>query len=245
MTASTYEVGFVEAIPEAPGVSTSRFERPAGYSFVAGQHLALTLPTREGPQTKTFTHSSSPEDPYIEITTRMTGSAFKDALKGLSPPVRVTIAGPNGKPPLPDGVNKVAFLVGGVGVTPARSIIRDAVQRSTGLDALVFYGNLDQDNIPFGDEFETYEAQGMGIRIVHVLMEPKPGWDGEVGFITADVVSRHTDVSEDRHWVVAGPPPMISAMREVVRRLGLPDERVSIESFAGYPSGEVAVQRPG
>jgi ferredoxin-NADP reductase len=124
--------------------------------------------------------------------------------------------------------------VGGVGVTPARSIIRDAMQRGTGLTVALFYGHLDEGSIPFGEEFDGYAAAHPEVCVVHVLMEPGPAWTGERGFITADIVRRHVDPLDGWHWVVTGPPGMITAMEKVVAELGIPADRVSTESFAGY-----------
>lgn len=234
MDAASYTVAFHARIPCAPHTATFRFSKPEGYTFRPGQYFSLTLETREGVQTKHFSHADAPGDPHIELTTRLTGSAFKDALTELAAHSLVEVAGPRGRLVVPEGCDRVGFLVGGVGITPARSIIRDAVLRGTGLDVLAFYGNLDQSCIPFKQEFDGFEAAGTGIRFVHVLQEPLPGWDGERGFISADVVRRHTDPNDGRHWMISGPPAMVEAMKRVVEDLALPAASVSIESFAGY-----------
>jgi ferredoxin-NADP reductase len=229
-----YHVAFVGSEAIVPGVASFRFEKPAGYAFEPGQYLSLTLSTREGEQTKPFTHSEAPADPHLEITTRLTGSAFKDALAALTPGEGVVIDGPRGRMVLSREDRRVAFLVGGVGITPARSIIRDAVQRSTGLQVALFYGNQDEATIPFSAELASYATANPEIRVIHVLAAPGPGWTGERGFITADIVRRHVDPLDGWHWVVAGPPAMISAMERVVADLEIPVERVSFERFAGY-----------
>jgi ferredoxin-NADP reductase len=230
----TYEVAFLAGDMPAPFTGTFRFAKPEGYSFTPGQYLSLTLMTKDGEQTKPFTHDEAPDDPYLEITTRLSGSAFKNALEKLAPGELVHIAGPRGRMTLPADAHKVAFLVGGVGVTPARSIIRDAVVRGTGLVIALFYGNQDQDGIPFGEEFDGYAAEHSEITVVHVLAAPKAGWKGESGFITAEVVRRHLESLDEWHWVVTGPPAMIDAMKRVLFDLDIPEERVSLESFAGY-----------
>jgi ferredoxin-NADP reductase len=229
-----HTVAFVTSTTEAPGVATFAFSRPAGFAFDPGQFLSLGLETREGPQTKHFTICSSPADRELSITTRLTGSAFKDALLALRPEQEVTITGPRGTMTLKPEFRKVAFLVGGIGVTPARCIVRDAVQCGGGPRFLVFYGNLDQDSIAFKTEFDGYERDHPEISVVHVLAEPKPGWEGETGFITADIVRRHTDALDGWHWVVAGPPAMVGAMQRVLADLEVPRARVSLELFAGY-----------
>ena len=234
MTIGQHRVAFISSTTEAPGVASFTFARPVGYLFDPGQFLSLTLQTREGEQTKHFTICSSPGDADLMITTRLTGSAFKDELLALEPGQEVGITDPRGAMTLDPGVEKVAFLVGGVGVTPARCIIRDAVQRGGGPNFLVFYGNLDQGSIPFLEEFDAYEREHPGISFVHVLAEPKAGWSGETGFITAAIVRRHVDPLDGWYWVAAGPPAMIDAMKLVLADLDVPRERVSLESFAGY-----------
>lgn len=234
MAVEQHTVTYLGTTTEAPGVATFMFSRPQGYVFDPGQFLSLTLETRDGTQTKHFTICSAPGDPGLAITTRLSGSAFKDALVAMEPGHEVTVTGPRGSMTLRPDETKVAFLVGGIGVTPARCILRDAVQRGAGPTFLVFYGNLDQDSIPFKAEFETYERDHPEISFVHVLAEPKPGWTGETGFITADIVRRHTDPLDGWHWVVAGPPAMVDAMKRVLADLEVPAGSVSLELFAGY-----------
>lgn len=235
MEASSYRVPFhAHYIPCARHTASFRLGKPEGYSFTAGQYFLLTLDTREGAQTKSFSHCEAPGDPYIELTTRLSGSAFKDALLALAPHDEVAIAGPRGRLTVPEGVTRIGFLVGGVGITPARSIIRDAAQRRTGLDVLAFYGNLDQSCVPFKEEFDTYEAVFSNIRFIHVLQEQLSGWDGETGLITAELVKRHCDPLDGRYWMSAGPPAMGDAMRKVATELEIPSDHFAIELFAGY-----------
>jgi ferredoxin-NADP reductase len=234
MPDATYDVAYHTHLPCASHTGTFRFGKPDGYAFTPGQYFSLTLATREGEQTKHFSHCDAPRDPYIELTTRLTGSAFKDALLSLEPHQHVRITGPRGRLTVPAGVTRVGFLAGGVGITPARSIIRDAVQRETGLDVLAFYGNLDQSCIPFKAEFDGYEAADPSIRFVHVLQEPLPGWEGEMGVITADLVQRHCDPLDGRYWISAGPPAMSEAMRRIAAELALPTVRFALELFTGY-----------
>jgi len=234
MPRQTYQVGFLERTECAPGLVMLRFELPADYSFQPGQYVSLTLDTRDGSQTEQFTQSEAPADPYMEITTRVTGSAFKDALMALKPGELATVSGPFGSPMLAADSDRIAFLVGGVGVTPARSIARDAVRRGTGLRIAMFFGNNTEDCIPFREELDSYAAADPAIEVVHVIEKPGPGWTGERGFITADVVRRHLDRADEWPWIVVGPPAMIRPMHGVLDELGVPKENVRTESFGGY-----------
>jgi ferredoxin-NADP reductase len=227
-------VAFSAREPVCQGTASFFFERPEAYRFAAGQYFTLTLRTEDGDQTKSFSHCDSPGDERSQLTTRLTGSAFKNALEALVPGDPVAVAGPFGSLTVPEGVTKAAFLVGGVGITPARSILRDSVQRGTGLTALVFDGNLDEGCIPFNEEFKRFEDEVPSVRFVHVLERPGQAWTGERGFITAETVRRHCDPLDGWHWFVAGPPAMTKAMELVIAALRLPADRVSREPFSGY-----------
>lgn len=216
------------------GTRMFRFSRPEGYSFAAGQSLALTLPTREGEQTKSFSHCDAPGDDRTEVLTRMTGSAFKDALAALRPGDAVSMRGPSGRLTVPAGVDRAAFLVGGVGITPMRSIVRDSILRGTGLRALVFDANIDDTCIPLREEFDSWEREHPSVRFVHVLERPSAAWTGERGFITSETVQRHCDPLDGWHWFVSGPPAMVDAMHRVLDALGVDAAHASFESFAGY-----------
>ncbi len=237
MTSAGYDTEYLGSRPCAQGVESFRFARPSGYSFTPGRFFMLTLETQGGAETKPFTHADAPLDEAIELTTRLSDSAYKRALMGLRPGATVHIDGPKGRLGVPEGVTRIGFLAGGVGITPAHSIIRDAMQRGTGLDIALFYGNRDETCVPYGEEFRSYAADGR-ILYVETLDHPGDGWTGEAGFISAELVRRHLAEPGTRHWIVAGPPPMVEAMRGVVADLGLSGDRVSYELFAGYgPKG--------
>lgn len=225
----TFPTSVIDLSPCGPDVVTLRLERPAGYEFKAAQWFRLTLTTEEGEQTKTFTHASAPGDGWLELTTRLSGSAFKNVVAALTPGDEVTVSAAGGRLALPQGTSRVAFLVGGVGITPAHSILRDRAQRGEGFeDAVLFYGNRDEACMPYLSEFL---AMGdLGVRVVSVLEHAPETWPGERGFITADVVRRHLD-DDGRPFLVAGPPVMVVSMELVLDALGVDSDRRIIERF--------------
>lgn len=211
-------------------IVTLQLTRPDAYEFAPGQWFRLTLPTDDGLLAETFSHASAPGDPYLELVTRLSGSAFKRALALLAPGVAVSILGPGGHLALPAGAANVAFLVGGVGVTPIRSILRDRHQRHASFaDALLLYGNRDETCVPFGAEL--LGMGDVGVRTVLCYEHPSADWEGERGFITAETVRRHLDPDDGRPFVVTGPPAMVSAMEDVLDELQIGIDRRVVERF--------------
>ena len=233
MPPATTIVTLVGSRDECDGMRVFTFTRPEGYRFEPGQYRTITLQTREGAVTKAFTHCDAPGDASSMVLTRMSGSAFKDALGALEPGAKVETAGPFGRLTVPAGARKAAFLVGGVGVTPAASIVRDSVLRATGLECLMFYGNRDASCIPLRADFDEYEAAAP-VHRVDVLSTPDDSWTGERGYIDAALVRRHCDPLDGWHWFVSGPPLMTEAMRAVLQALAVPASAASYEQFTGY-----------
>lgn len=218
-------------------VLIARFSRPEGYEFKAGQWLRLHLQTAEGEQARTFTHASAPADEWIEIATRLSDSYFKKSLAMLEVGDSVEIAGPGGRLSLAEDTRNVAFLVGGVGITPARSMLRDAWQRRHAFnDAVVYYGNRTPDCAPYLEELQ--EMAPIGVRVVPVFETGAVDAFTERGFVTVDLVRRHTEDVASFVFIVAGPPAMTAAMESVLDGLGVSAEMRRVERFGTRVPGD-------
>jgi len=208
-------------------VYSCRFERPKDYSFGAGQYLMLRLPTSDGTLAKPFSHASAPGDSWIEVTTHFSGSKYKSALADLEPGSEVSVSPALGRLQIPAD-DPVTFLVGGIGITPVRSMLRDAAQRHTGLTGTLFYGNRSPQCVVYRDELDSYESDG--IRTVHVFERESNEPAAEEGFITAELVKHHVDPTHGP-FVTTGPPAMITVMERVMDELDIEPERRVIERF--------------
>jgi len=230
---SEHEVEVLGLEACGPDVVTARFARPPGFEFVAGQWLVLTLSAPgEEALSETFTICSAPGDDHLEITTRLSGSRFKERLRALGEGERVAVSGPGGRLALPSDASRMAFLAGGVGITPVRSMLREACRTgATFDDAIVFYGNRDDSCIPFRAELDALAE--CGVRVVLCLEHPPQGWEGESGMITAPMVRRYLPAGvDDRPFLVAGPPVMVEAMVVVLDELEVRPERRLVERFS-------------
>ena len=228
--ATTYEANWTGIELCGDDIATVRLTRPDNYEFRAGQWFRLALDTPDGPLTETFSHASAPSDPGIELATRLTGSPFKQALAGLSAGDVVLIVGPGGRLRLPDDVRRLAFLVGGVGITPVRSLLRDARANGRAFDdALLLYGNRDESCIPFRAELAA--MSDLGVRVVNVLERPTGEWEGERGFIDSEIVKKYLGPDDGRPFVLTGPPVMVAAVERVLDELSVAPERRIIERF--------------
>jgi glycine betaine catabolism B len=241
MAVMAFTSTLLEKIPRSGDTTSYRFSRPAEYEFQAGQWYTVTILLSGGPLDHHFSHADSPTEHFIELTTRLTGSDFKNALDSLSLGSEVDIEGPYGRFLFKYETPKIAFLTGGIGVTPVRSILRyladtEGAGRMEGQELVVFYGSMTEDGIVYRSEFDEFEQTIVGLRVVHVITDPTGSWKGYRGFITADTV--RAELADPGAWTyyVSGPPPMIAAMEKVMDQLSIPRAQTVVESFAGYTS---------
>jgi ferredoxin-NADP reductase len=241
MARMTFTGTLLEKIPRLPDTSSYRFSRPAGYAFKPGQFFSVTIASADGPLTHHFSHADSPTEKVIELTTRLTGSPFKNALDALPVGAEVQIEGPMGlflfKPQAP----RICFLTGGIGLTPVRSMLKyladtGGPDRVSGQEILLLFGSMTEDGVLYRDQLDEFARIIPGLRVVHVITKPTESWKGYSGFITADIVRAEIPSPVDWEYYVVGPPPMIDAMWKVIHQLEIPDNQVLVEGFTGYVS---------
>jgi ferredoxin-NADP reductase len=110
-------------------------------------------------------------------------------------------------------------------------MVRTMADRGDVRPVLLFYGNRDWDDVAFRDELEQLTAR-LDLTLVHVLERPPAAWDGETGYITADVLARHLPRGYERfQFFICGPDPMMDAAEAALVELGVPRERVHTERF--------------
>jgi glycine betaine catabolism B len=241
MAAMSFTSTLLEKITRSSDTSSYRFTRPPEYTFKAGQWFTITVPSPEGPLDHHFSHADSPTESHIELTTRLTGSTFKKSLDSLPVGAEVEIQGAYGAFLFGYDKPKIAFLTGGIGITPVRSMMRyladtQGAGRVAGQQLMMFYGSMTEDGIVYKDEFDEYERAVEGLRVIHVITNPTPTWEGYSGFITAGIIRAELTDPQDWTYCVVGPPPMITAMDKVLDQLEIRQAQIVVESFAGYAS---------
>ena len=234
MKSMTFSTRLVDRIPRVQGVKTFRFERIRQYEFTAGQWFVLTIPRGDGYLTKHFTHSSSPTEGYIDFTTRLTGSEYKNALDALPLGAEVEIEGPFGAFTLADDAERACFLTGGIGITPIRSILRYMADSGDDREVVLLYGNKDFDSIAFRLELESFTAQLPRLSVVHVLSDPQPDWDGHRGYIRDEILDQELPQGGGWTHYISGPPAMVTSIKELLTGRGVGRREMVMENFEGY-----------
>ena len=142
---------------------------------------------------------------------------------------------PFGKFVLDETFPKIAFLSGGIGITPIRSICKYVVDKNLGNNIVLVYANRSIKDVVFKDDFEAMMKSYAGLRVAHVLSEAEPGFKCTVGRINREVIKNEIPDYAERKFYLCGPPQMVEAMRLLLTdELGVSLEMIVTENFQGY-----------
>jgi glycine betaine catabolism B len=232
-------VDYIGKRDRATGVKTFTLERPADLDYRPGQFFFINIPGEPGMWMEHhFSFSSSPTEAVVEFTTRMTGHEFKQRMDALEPGTAVRLSGPQGNFVLQPEVRKAAYVCGGIGITPARSTVRWALDAGPDIDIVLLRAERDMAGSAFGEEFSAIRSAT--VRVVNVLSSPEPGWTGRTGRIDATVVREEVPDWSERSFFVSGSLPMVTAIRSMlVGEVGVAPDRIKTEEFPGYGPPEM------
>ena len=233
----------IERTEVAEGTIAFALERPTGFEFKAGQFVIMVLPNpphtdAEGNR-RVFSIASSPQDARrLVITTRMTGTAFKRSLAEMPLGTPVEISGPAGAFGLhADAALPAVLIAGGIGITPFRSIVHDAVSRRLPHRITLIYSNRTPAGTAFHDEFVRLAQAHSNLRYVPTMTQAEKSgqpWDGERRSVTADFLGSHIAEIPTAMCYLAGPPGLVAGVAKALSEVGADPARVHCEEFVGY-----------
>lgn len=241
-TAMNYTSELVSKETIAEGTMAFRFKRPEGFIWKAGQSIDLTfmnppLTDAKG-NTRAYSIVSAPHEEHLMIATRMRESAFKNSLKNAEAGFPVDIVGPFGSFTLHQKENRSAvMLVGGIGITPFMSMIKDAAERRLPHKIYLFYSNRRPEDAAFFSELSQLSERNENFTFVPTMSEMEKSqvvWEGEQGYITKEMIEKYAPSREDAVYYSAGPQGMVVAMRALLNTMGVSDDDFRTEEFSGY-----------
>ncbi len=219
-----------------------RFAKPVDWTYRAGQFIDITLhdppETDAEGDTRGFSVSSAPSENVIMITTRLRDTAFKRSLQTIALGTAAKIEGPFGDLRLHHAQRPAVVLTGGIGITPFRSILVQALADG-GLPypVVVLYANRRPQDAAFLDQLAALARQDPNLTFVPTMTDVfglERSWDGERGRIDPQMISRHTRELADAIYYLTGPPGMVQGLRSMLVASGVDEDDIRTEEFTGY-----------
>jgi len=229
----------VKKVDEAAGTKSFYFESDKPIKYLPGQFFYITLPklTQEektGP-TRMFTASSSPTEKLLRFTTRMRDtSGFKHSLDGYSIGEMVEVEGPSGTFVIDKNEKGPhVYIAGGIGVTPAISIIQYISDKNLDTSIHLIYSNRKKEDIAFKKDLD--KLAGKNIKVTYTLTEENdPNWKGETGRVDEKMIQKLVPETKLQNYWISGPSKMVTTIQDVLTKMGVPLKQIHTEGFSGY-----------
>jgi ferredoxin-NADP reductase/Na+-translocating ferredoxin:NAD+ oxidoreductase RnfD subunit len=232
-----YKLRFVRSDDTSASTREYIFSTDRKFPFKAGQYVEWTLPHAHPDNRGTrryFTIASSPTDPEVRLGVRVyeQPSSFKKALAMLTPGSPIFVSQVAGDFVLPkDTKKKLAFIAGGIGITPFMSMFRLMSATNEKRDIVLLYSTRTASDAAYKDELE-YVQQRLGTKVVK-LFQGQHTSIGGTRMLTAHVLATEISDYRERIFYISGPQAMVQDVRHELIALGVHRRNIRTDYFTG------------
>jgi len=235
---SELKLRLTEKIERTATVESFRFKSDKKIDFSPGQFLQVLFDESEksNPElNKYLSISSSPTREYIEVTKRISDSEFSRRLLGLRVDEEVSFRIPLGNCVFEEKYKKLAFLIGGIGITPVISIIEYIFEKKLDTDVYLCYSNKRDSDIAFRRELDYWQSLNKNIKIRYTVTDcPSQDKSCIYGFIDKELLAGEIPDIKERVVFIFGPALMVDKMFKLSLELGGKKDNIKTERFIGY-----------
>ena len=200
--------------------------------YSPGQYLEWTLsyphPDSRGNR-RYFTVASSPTEKELKLGVKISSqqsSGFKKSLLAMNKGDEIFASQLAGDFVLPQDKNvKLAFVAGGIGITPFRSMIRYLMDNNQRRDIVLFYTAATADGFVYKDLLE--KAKTIGLKPIYVPTN-------EMGRLTPDIIRKEALDYQQRIFYLSGPNAMVTSYKKLLLGLGVKRKNIVTDYFPGY-----------
>ena len=207
------------------------------FAFQAGQWVYLHLLDANGASyaRAAFSLASAPCEKELVFGVKIYGQ-FTETLAHLVEGSVIGLQGPFGVFTLPKDDVPLAFFGGGIGVTPLRSLVREALESGSRRAPIVlFWTARSQEDLIYQEEYCAWEKKFEGRFRYHPTLtrEPRAEWRGLRGRLTEELFEADAFPWSFAHAFICGPLAFMHdtrallSLREIEGKPRVHEERFS------------------
>jgi len=198
--------------------------------------------------TRAYSMANAPEESGIIMlnvriaspppgTTDVPPGSLSSYMFNLKAGDKVNVMGPYGEFFARETDREMIFVGGGSGMAPMRSHILDQLKRlKTKRKISFWYGARSLKEMFYTEDFDSLVAEFDNFEWHVALSEPLPedNWTGPTGFIHQvlyELYLKDHPAPEDCEYYLCGPPPMLSAVIEMLYDNGVEQEDIMFDDF--------------
>ncbi|MFM5817327.1 FAD-binding oxidoreductase [Aeromonas sanarellii] len=237
MTSTSFTLRCIGRLADTHDVASWQFAPLAGElpPVLAGQCVTLHTEIDGKPQCRAYTLSSSPQDPFWQVTIKDVGLVSHHLHQSLQVGDEIRVDGPFGDfhlTALP--CERPLLLSAGSGITPMWAMLRDELAKRPDADIRFIHSARSPEDVIFANELATLAEAHAGVRHA-LILEEAPSEHPWVGRLTPEMLRELAPDLLSRHVYLCGPAPYMAAVSEMLAGLGLPAGQLHQESF-GLPA---------
>jgi ferredoxin-NADP reductase/Na+-translocating ferredoxin:NAD+ oxidoreductase RnfD subunit len=215
------------------------FQPDRSFSFLPGQYMEWTLagvPYDSRGNRRTFTIASSPTESEVHLGLKYyePASTYKATFQAMKPGDVVyasqlagnfTIKGKEKQ--------KLAFIAGGIGITPFRSMSKYLTDKNIASDIVLLYVVNDPREFAYFEQFKA--ARAIGVKTIPIVTNPSYN---SPNFITsklnAELLAKVVPDYAEREFYISGPNVLVDASKDYLKALGVHNKKINTDHFSGY-----------
>ncbi|QXC30437.1 hybrid-cluster NAD(P)-dependent oxidoreductase [Aeromonas sp. FDAARGOS 1409] len=237
MTSTSFTLRCIGRLADTHDVASWQFAPLAGElpPVLAGQCVTLHTEIDGKPQCRAYTLSSSPQDPFWQVTIKDVGLVSHHLHQSLQVGDEIRVDGPFGDfhlTALP--CERPLLLSAGSGITPMWAMLRDELAKRPDADIRFIHSARSPEDVIFANELATLAEAHAGVRHA-LILEEAPSEHPWVGRLTPEMLRELAPDLLSRHVYLCGPAPYMAAVSEMLAGLGLTAGQLHQESF-GLPA---------
>jgi ferredoxin-NADP reductase len=237
----TFDVRLTRARMLSPSVRELGFERADSvpFTFQSGQWVSLVLPLSEGEARRAYSIASPPDGSagFEVAVTKVEGGPGSTFLHELAIGETVRAIGPQGFFTRAPRAGHPSLFVGtGTGVTPLRSMIKDALTAGETAPMTLLFGVRHEGDRLYRDELEALAAKHPNFRAFYSISRPTPDWSGLKGYVQTHAQGLWRELEAagvaPPHVYICGLERMVGAVRDLLRKqMGVDRKQVHSERY--------------
>lgn len=235
-----------------------KVEELAQFDFAAGQFVSIVAQEPSGKsQTRAYSIASAPRRNEFDLcVNRVEGGFFSNLLCDLNEGESVRFHGPHGyfllRQPLTDSI----LIATGTGIAPMLGFTQAlfpehgphaSADLSGGREIWMVYGTRYATDVYYQEYFEKLAAEHENFHYIATLSRPEDSWQGSRGYVqecVEKIASEHAAKSHAQavpsvaegsgfniHAYICGLNEMVSANREVLKKLGWQRKQIVFERY--------------
>jgi ferredoxin-NADP reductase len=204
-------------------------------SFEAGQWVYLQLSDGIEPLKRPYSMASPPfdveRDHRILLCIKILGG-FTGRAHALKAGDEAGLQGPFGAFTLRAQAPRSVFFAGGIGITPIRSMIRQAHRANPSMDITLFYSCRAEEERAFADEFRILDARLDAFRLItRPPCVTDPSAPGGFGRVDAEFIDASVREYADTEFYLCGPADFMDKLVSFLHTRGVAPGRIHTERF--------------